>query len=79
MDLPGSVAPFFLRGVTLAGIDSVMAPLALRTEAWGRLAAELPLDLLDSLTVVHPLADAPRLGAEILEGKVRGRVVFTVA
>jgi acrylyl-CoA reductase (NADPH) len=79
MDLPGSVAPFILRGVTLAGIDSVMAPLALRTEAWGRLAAELPLDLLDSLTVVHPLADAPRLGAEILEGKVRGRVVFTVA
>lgn len=79
MDLPGSVAPFILRGVTLAGVDSVMAPLPLRTEAWGRLATELPLDLLDSLTVVHPLEDAPRLASEILAGKVRGRVVFTVA
>ncbi|MET0728304.1 MAG: MDR family oxidoreductase [Acidimicrobiales bacterium] len=79
MDLPGSVAPFILRGVTLAGVDSVMAPLPLRTEAWGRLATELPLDLLDSLTVVHPLADAPGLAAEILDGKVRGRVVFTLA
>jgi acrylyl-CoA reductase (NADPH) len=78
MDLPASVAPFILRGVTLAGVDSVMAPLPLRTEAWGRLAAELPLDLLDSLTVVHPLEDAPRLAAEILDGKTRGRVVFTV-
>ena len=78
MDLPGSVAPFILRGVTLAGVDSVMAPLPLRTEAWGRLATDLPLDLLDSLIAVHPLAEAPRLGAEILDGKVRGRVVFTV-
>ncbi len=79
MDLPGSVAPFILRGVTLAGIDSVMAPLALRQEAWARLATGLPLDLLDSLTVVHPLQDAPQLAAEILAGNVRGRVVFTVA
>lgn len=79
MDLPGSVAPFILRGVTLAGVDSVMAPLSLRNEAWARLAAELPLDLLDSLTVVHPLSDAPQLAGEILAGKVRGRVVFTVA
>jgi acrylyl-CoA reductase (NADPH) len=79
MDLPGSVAPFILRGVTLAGVDSVMAPLARRTEAWGRLAKDLPMDLLDSLIEVHPLSDAPRLGAEILEGKVRGRVVFTVS
>jgi acrylyl-CoA reductase (NADPH) len=78
MDLPGSVAPFILRGVTLAGIDSVMAPLPRRLEAWRRLATDLPLDLLDSLTVVHPLAEAPRLAAEILEGQVRGRVVFTV-
>jgi acrylyl-CoA reductase (NADPH) len=79
MDLPGSVAPFILRGVTLAGVDSVMAPLAVRTEAWGRLASGLPLDLLDSLTEVHPIADAPELAPQILEGKVRGRVVFTVA
>ncbi len=54
------------------------APLPLRTEAWGRLAKDLRLDLLDSLIAIHPLADAPRLAADILAGKVRGRVVFTV-
>ena len=78
MDLPGSVAPFILRGVTLAGVDSVMAPLPLRTEAWGRLAKDLPLGLLDSLVAVHPLSDAPGLADEILAGQVRGRVVFEV-
>ena len=78
MDLPASVAPFILRGVTLAGVDSVMAPAEQRGEAWGRLASDLPLELLDSLTEVHPLADAPQLGTDILEGKVRGRVVLTV-
>ncbi|WP_426571437.1 MDR family oxidoreductase [Aquihabitans sp. McL0605] len=79
MDLPGSVAPFILRGVTLAGVDSVMAPLARRQEAWARLATDLPLDLLDSLTATHPLADAPELAPQILAGTTRGRVVFTVA
>ena len=78
MDLPASVAPFILRGVTLAGVDSVMAPLARRSEAWRRLATEMPTDLLDTVTEVHPLSDAPRLAEEILAGKVRGRVVFTV-
>jgi acrylyl-CoA reductase (NADPH) len=79
MDLPGSVAPFILRGVTLAGVDSVMAPLALRAEAWSRLATDLPLDLLDSLTDTHPLSDAPELAPQILAGHTRGRVVFTVS
>jgi acrylyl-CoA reductase (NADPH) len=78
MDLPASVAPFILRGVTLAGVDSVMAPRALRTEAWGRLAKDMPLDLLNGLVAVHPLADAPRLAPRILDGEVHGRVVFTV-
>jgi acrylyl-CoA reductase (NADPH) len=78
MDLPASVAPFILRGVTLAGVDSVMAPWPLRSEAWGRLAKDLPLGLLDALITVHPLADAPALAADILDGKVRGRVVFAV-
>jgi acrylyl-CoA reductase (NADPH) len=78
MDLPASVAPFILRGVTLAGVDSVMAPKALRLEAWGRLATDLDLDLLESLTVNRPLADAPQLASEILAGQVRGRVVLTV-
>jgi acrylyl-CoA reductase (NADPH) len=79
MDLPASVAPFILRGVTLAGVDSVMAPLALRAEAWDRLASDLPLHVLDSLTRVHPLADAPTLGSAIVDGKVRGRIVLAVS
>lgn len=78
MDLPGSVAPFILRGVTLAGVDSVMAPRARRIEAWDRLARDLDPALLDSLTVVRPLADAPALGEQILAGHVRGRVVLEV-
>jgi acrylyl-CoA reductase (NADPH) len=78
MDLPGSVAPFILRGVTLAGIDSVMRPKADREEAWKRLAGDLDMAKLDAMTVNATLADLPRLGAEITEGKVRGRVVVDV-
>jgi acrylyl-CoA reductase (NADPH) len=78
MDLPGSVAPFILRGVTLAGIDSVMRPKADRVEAWSRLARDLDLAKLDAMTSRGVLADLPRLGAEIVEGKVRGRVVVDV-
>jgi acrylyl-CoA reductase (NADPH) len=78
MDLPASVAPFILRGVTLAGVDSVMAPKAVRTEAWGRLATDLDQGLLESLTVTHPLADVVDLAPKILAGQVRGRVVLTV-
>ena len=79
MDLPGSVAPVILRGVTLAGVDSVMAPLERRQEAWQRLATDLDADVLASLTEVHPIADAPALAEQILAGQVRGRVVFTIA
>jgi acrylyl-CoA reductase (NADPH) len=79
MDLPGSVAPFILRGVTLAGIDGVMAPKERRLEAWARLARDLDPATLDSLTVTHPLADAPDLAPQILAGQVRGRIVLTVA
>jgi len=78
MDLPGSVAPFILRGVTLAGIDSVMCPTPRRVEAWSRLATELDLGLLDTMTERAVLGDLPRLGEAILEGKVRGRVVVDV-
>ena len=78
MDLPGSVAPFILRGVTLAGIDSVMRPRGDRIEAWSRLAHDLDLSKLDAMTGRAVLADLPRLGAEIVEGKVRGRVVVDV-
>ena len=78
MDLPGSVAPFILRGITLCGIDSVMAPMALRTAAWARLAADLDLAKLESITREIPLADAVQAGADILAGRIRGRVVVNV-
>ena len=78
MDLPGSVAPFILRGVTLAGVDSVMAPKPARLEAWDRLARDLDPAKLDALTEVRPLADAPALAPEILAGRIRGRVVLAV-
>ena len=76
MDLPTSVAPFILRGVRLIGINSVTAPKARRLAAWARLASDLPLEKLRTLTSHARLDDVPRLGAEILEGKVRGRVVI---
>ena len=78
LDLPGSVAPFILRGITLAGIDSVMCPTPRRTEAWARLAKDLDLGLLDQMTERAGLGDVPALGESILEGKVRGRVVVDV-
>jgi len=78
MDLPGSVAPFILRGVTLAGIDSVMAPKQRRQMAWSRLAKDLPIAKLDELTVTHPVEDVIALAPEILAGKVRGRIALTV-
>ncbi|MEJ8857245.1 MDR family oxidoreductase [Variovorax robiniae] len=74
LDLPASVAPFILRGVTLAGIDSVMAPYAKRVEAWGRLAKELPLDLLEANTETIGLGAAAATAAKLLAGQVRGRV-----
>jgi acrylyl-CoA reductase (NADPH) len=78
MDFPSSVAPFILRGVTLAGIDSVMAPRALREAAWARLAQDLDTAQLERMTREVGLADAIGLGAEILAGQVRGRVVVNV-
>jgi len=75
MDFPASVAPFILRGVTLAGIDSVMAPMALRQEAWQRLARDLEPGRLAAMSREIPLAEAIPVAAELLAGKVRGRVV----
>ncbi len=79
MDLPASVAPFILRGVTLAGIDSVMAPTKKRIEAWTRLASDLDRTKLDALTVTRPLEDVLALAPDILAGKIRGRVVLEVS
>jgi acrylyl-CoA reductase (NADPH) len=78
MDLPASVAPFILRGVTLYGIDSVMAPMPRRREAWARLARDLDLAKLDALTQEIPLTGAPAAAAAILAGQVRGRLVVNV-
>jgi acrylyl-CoA reductase (NADPH) len=76
MDLATSVAPFILRGVTLAGIDSVMAPKAARVQAWDRLARDLDRGKLKAMTETRPITDAVALAPEVLAGKVRGRIVL---
>jgi acrylyl-CoA reductase (NADPH) len=78
MDLPASVAPFILRGVTLSGVDSVMCPTPRRTEAWARLARDLDLGKLETMTRRAKLGDVPSLAEQILAGQVRGRVVVDV-
>jgi acrylyl-CoA reductase (NADPH) len=78
MDLPGSVLPFILRNVTLAGIDSVNAPQAARVEAWSRLDRDLDLNKLARTTQTVGLADVPEIVARIFQGKVQGRTVIDV-
>lgn len=78
MDFPSSVAPFILRGVTLAGVDSVMAPRAERLEAWRRLAQDLDVAKLELMTHEIGLGEAVATAAALLEGRVRGRVVVDV-
>lgn len=77
-DLPASVMPFILRGVTLKGVDSVMLPKERRIEAWNRLAKDLDFAKLDAMIVNASLDEVPALGQSIIEGKVRGRVVVTL-
>ncbi|MEP9348119.1 MDR family oxidoreductase [Xanthobacter sp. KR7-225] len=79
MDLPTSVAPFILRGVSLLGVDSVMAPKARRLEAWQRLARDLDHAKLAAMTTTVPLDAVIAKGTEIIEGKIRGRVVIEIA
>ena len=78
MDLPTSVMPFILRGVTLVGIDSVMAPLAKRQRAWDRLAQDLDLSRLESMIDEVPLEGAITKAHDLMDGKVRGRVVVRI-
>jgi acrylyl-CoA reductase (NADPH) len=78
MDLPGSVAPFILRGVTLVGVDSVMCPMAERREAWAKLASDLDLSKLDRMTTRIGLSEAIARAPDVLGGKVRGRLVVDV-
>ena len=78
MDLPGSVAHFILRSVTLAGVDSVMAPRALRQQAWERLARDLDRAALERIAEEISLEDAIVRAHDLMEGKVRGRLVVRV-
>lgn len=77
-NLPATVIPFLLRGVNLLGIDSVMKPYEARVRAWQRIAADLPMEKLESMIQPATLADLPELGKAILEGRVKGRVVVDV-
>jgi acrylyl-CoA reductase (NADPH) len=78
MDLPASVAPFILRGVSLLGIDSVMCPLALRREAWTRLESDLDRGKLAAMTSEITLPEVVDAGRRIIDGAVRGRIVVKV-
>ena len=78
MDLPASVAPFILRGVTLAGVDSVMAPRDLRLQAWQRLATDLDLAKLGQIAKEIGLNDVVDMASKLLNGQVRGRVIVDV-
>ena len=75
LDLPASVAPFILRGISLLGVDSVMAPMALREQAWSRLARDLDPKLLEAISTEIPLADAIAAAQKLMAGQVRGRLV----
>jgi acrylyl-CoA reductase (NADPH) len=77
--LETTVIPFLLRGVNLLGIDSVMQPYENRVEAWRRIAADLPLDKLGEMMETASLEDLPKLGRDILKGRVKGRIVVDVA
>jgi acrylyl-CoA reductase (NADPH) len=78
MDLPASVAPFILRNVALLGVDSVHSPMPHRREAWQRLAADLPADLLESMTSRIRLEDVFAAASEMLAGDTRGRLVVEI-
>jgi len=78
-DVPASILPFLLRGVSLLGIDSAVKPMPERREAWARLTRDLPLDKLDAMTTVVRLDDVTDWGGRILKGQVRGRVVIDLA
>jgi acrylyl-CoA reductase (NADPH) len=73
-----TVIPFLLRGVNLLGIDSVMCPRERRAAAWNRIGEDLPIEDLEAMIVEARLADVPRIAADILKGRVRGRVVVDV-
>lgn len=78
MDLPTTVAPFILRGVCLLGIDSVMAPIARRQEAWKRLETDLDRSKLAAMTTEIPLSEVPEAARRLLAGQAKGRIVVKI-
>lgn len=77
-DLATTVIPFLLRGINLLGIEATNCPLDRRQKAWARLARDMPMNLLDEMTTVVPLAEVPAVGEKILAGRIQGRVVVDV-
>ena len=78
MDLPSTVMPFILRGVSLLGIDSVMAPMQIRERAWNRLSKDINFEKLEEMIIETSLDQIEKLAQDILEGQVRGRVVVNI-
>jgi len=78
MELPTSVAPFILRGVTLYGIDSVMCPMQKRLTAWRRLDTDLDKDLLESLSTEISFDDLPQVSSALLHGQIKGRTIVKI-
>jgi acrylyl-CoA reductase (NADPH) len=78
LDLPASVAPFILRGISLLGIDSVQMPRPRRVQAWNRLARDLDVQKLGAMTRTIPLSGVRQAAEDILAGKVRGRLVVEI-
>jgi acrylyl-CoA reductase (NADPH) len=79
MDLPATVAPFILRGVTLAGVDSVYVPPDVRIKAWQRLATDLDPNKLEALSQEIDLSQVIESASQIIDGKIRGRLIVKVA
>ena len=79
MDLPSTVLPFILRGVSLIGIDSVMAPMSKREKAWDRLSKDLDMNKLAQMVIETNLDDIQGFAQLILDGQVRGRVVVNIS
>ena len=79
MDLPSTVMPFILRGVSLLGIDSVMAPMQLRERAWKRLSENININKLEEMTIDTSLEQVEGLASDILIGKIRGRVIVNIS
>ena len=77
--VPANIIPFLLRGINLLGIDSVMKPYDIRLRAWNRIATDLPIAKLEAMIQTANMADLPRLGAEILSGQIKGRVVVDIS